>query len=134
MSSLLLLVSLLGLLPVHPKAEAQQPPPLECRDPKGRVTVPAATIRQVGHGVSQPEAIRRVRPAWPKSARPSGPTILEAVIDASGGICAVRVLKASSSDVGEAAVAALREFKYKPARFKGKAVPVRLTVVVFQDS
>jgi TonB family protein len=105
-------------------------PPLECVDAKGKVTVPASSIRQVGPGVSRPEMIQRVQPVWPEGTRPFGTTILEAVIDTSGKVCAVRILRTPSKAMGEAVVAALRASRFRPARSKGQAVPVHYVLTV----
>jgi hypothetical protein len=122
-------VLLLALaLPAQASKEAKRLPPLQCLDAKGRVVVPAAAIRRVGHGVSRPELVKQVIPDWPRG--PYGTTILESVIDASGGVCAVRVLRAPSKAVGDATMTALREFKFRPARFKGRPVAVLYTLTV----
>jgi outer membrane biosynthesis protein TonB len=118
-----ILILLLGLtVPVQP--------PLECVDAKGRIVIPASTIRQVGQGVSRPEIIQQIQPMWPEETRPFGITILEAVIDTSGKVCAVRILKTPSKAIGEAVVAALRASRFRPARSKGQAVPVRYFLTV----
>jgi hypothetical protein len=105
-------------------------PPLECVDAKGRIVVPASKIRQVGPGVSKPEIVYQVQPVWPEGVRTWGAIVLEAVIDSSGGVCAVRVLTTPSEEIGEAVVAALRATWFKPARSKGQAVPVRYFLTV----
>ena len=124
-------IFIVGLvMAVQANGQARQLPPLQCLDPVGRVVVPAATIRQVGKGVLPPEIVKQERPAWPKGEPTQGITILETVIDVSGNVCAVRVLKAPSKSLGEAAMAAVREFKFRPARFKGQAVAVRYLFTV----
>lgn len=105
-------------------------PPLECVDAKGKVVVPASEIRQVDQSVSRPEMIQKVRPEWPKGVRRLGTIIAEAVIDSSGRVCAVRILRAPSKELGEAVVAALRATRFRPARSKGKAVPVHYFVTL----
>ena len=118
-----LLVLLLGLT-------APVQPPLECVDAKSRVVVPASAIRQVGQGVSPPERIERIEPVWPEGVQQFGVIILETVIDSSGRVCAIRTLKAPSKGMGEAVAAALRATRFRPARFKGQAVPVRYILTV----
>ncbi|HEV7510017.1 MAG TPA: TonB family protein [Thermoanaerobaculia bacterium] len=123
-------ILLLGLAMSQASGQAKRLPPLQCLDSAGKVVVPAAAIRQVGKGVLPPEIVKQVWPAWPKGAPPYGITIIESVIDVSGNVCAVRVVKASSKAVGEAAMAAVREFKFKPAKFNGKGVAVRYLLAV----
>ena len=109
---------------------AQNLPALECLDQNGRITVPASKIMRVGQGVSRPEILGWIRPEWPKDVPPFGTTILESVIDATGRVCAARVLKTPSKAVGEAAIAALRKSKFKPAKMNGKTVPVLYIITV----
>jgi TonB family protein len=124
-------IFLVGLaMPVQASGQAKQLPPLQCLDSAGRVVIPAAAIRQIGKGVSPPEIVKQIRPAWPKGAPTYGNTILETVIDVSGNVCAVRVLKTPSKGLGEAAMSAVREFKFRPARFNGQAVVVRYLFTV----
>lgn len=118
-----LFVLLLGLA-------APVQPPLECIDAKGRVVVPSSAIRQVGQGVSRPEVIQRIQPVWPKGVRQWGAIIVEAVIDTSGRVCATRILGTPSKEMSEAVVTALRETRFRPARSKGQAVPVRYVLTV----
>lgn len=120
-------------LPAQAKDQAKRLPPLQCLDAKGRVVVPAAAVRRVGHGVSRPELVKQVRPDWPRGRQRLETTILESVIDASGDVCAVRVIRAPSKVMGDAASAALREFKFKPARFKGRPVPVLYFLTITPD-
>ena len=118
-----LLILLLGLtFPAQP--------PLECVDSKGKVVVPASKIRQVGPEVSRPEVTQRIQPVWPKDVRQLGTIIVESVIDTSGRICAVRILRAPSKELGEAVGAALRATRFRPARSKGQAVPVHYVLTV----
>lgn len=126
------LALLLGLAPAN--GDLQKLPPLECVDAKGKVVLPAAKIQRVGPGVSRPEMVQRVQPVWPQGVRVLGTTILEAVIDASGAVCAVRILKAPSKDIGELVAAALRASKFSPARIKDRAVPVYYVLTVTLDA
>ena len=105
--------------------------PLQCLDARGRVVVPAAAIREVGPGVSRPEIVEPLRLTWPEGSQPLGTIILESVIDASGRVCAVRVLKTPAKAISERAVAALRKSTFKPARLKGQTVAVRYLLAGF---
>jgi len=105
-------------------------PPLECLGAKGKIVVPAAKIRQVGHGVSRPELIEPIRVVWPRGIQPLGTIVIEAVIDTAGRVCAVRVIKPSPEAMKEAAKAAVREARFKPATLKGQAVPVRYFLAI----
>ena len=123
------LVLFLSLFCFLKAGAAQKLPALECLDQSGRITVAASKIMRVGQGVSRPEILDLVRPEWPKNV-PFGTTILESVIDATGRVCAARVRKTPSKAVGEAAIAALRKSRFKPAKMNGKAVPVLYIITI----
>ena len=55
--------------------------------------------------------------------------ILETVIDANGGVESVRVLR-SVSLLDQAAVDAVKQWRFTPAMLNGQAVPVVMTVTV----
>ena len=115
----------LGLaVPVQAGKGARKLPPLQCLNERGEIVVPAAKVKKVGHRVSRPELLTSIRPVWPEGSRVFGTTVLEAIIDSSGRVCAVRALKAPSPEIGKAVEAALREAQFKPARLDGKPVPV----------
>ena len=76
----------------------------------------------------------RVEPVYPEVARrsrESGVVILEAVIEADGGVSDLAVLKATREPLlDEAALRAVSQWEYQPATKEGKPVPVYLTVTV----
>jgi protein TonB len=58
-----------------------------------------------------------------------GDVTLDALIDETGRVTRVKII--SGSDLlQEAAAAAVRQWKYKPATLDGNAVPMHLTVTV----
>ena len=81
--------------------------------------------------VEPPRLIRRVEPAYPEAARRArmaGVVVVEAVISARGEVQDARVTRAVSPLLDAAALAAVRQWTYEPARVKG--VPVRVYVTV----
>jgi protein TonB len=56
--------------------------------------------------------------------------ILEAVITTSGDVQQIHVLRSVNPLLDEAAVRAVRAWRYRPATLNGRAVPVYLTVTV----
>jgi len=86
-----------------------------------------------GGDVHAPVVLERVEPDYPESARRArlqGIVILEATITTSGEVRQVRVLKSVNPLLDEAAVRAVRAWRYRPATLNGRAVPVYLTVTV----
>ena len=83
-------------------------------------------------GIVAPRKIVDVAPVYPALAqqvRKEGVVILETVIDANGGVESVRVLR-SVPLLDQAAVDAVRQWRFTPAMLNGQAVPVVMTVTV----
>ena len=90
-------------------------------------------VKTVGGGVSAPVLVKRVEPEYPeevtKTARAdSSPLTVEAVVSSSGSIIDPVVLSAANSDLHPYVLAAVRKWRYKPAREKGKTVPVFIMI------
>jgi len=83
-------------------------------------------------GIQPPRKIVDVQPTYPEHARAvrqQGIVILETVIDAKGMVENVRVLRGYPL-LDEAAVAAVRQWRFMPALLNGQPVPVVMTVTV----
>ncbi len=88
-------------------------------------------------GVSFPELIpeSKIDPEYPEAARRAqleGSVILQAVIVRDGTVEEIRVLRCSQNGVGfeEAAIEAVRLWRYRPAKQSGRPVDVYFTVKV----
>ena len=82
--------------------------------------------------VRPPELLLKVQPQYPEIARRArieGKVVLEAVIDGSGNVVNVRVLR-SVPLLDGAATEAVKQWKYRPARQNGRPVKVYFTVIV----
>ena len=80
-----------------------------------------------------PIEVTRVKPQYPEAARKArmqGVVILEAIITKTGDVESVRVLRGLNPLLDSAAIRAVQQWKYKPATFNGRPVPVYLTVTV----
>lgn len=99
--------------PARPPARAQEPVPVG-----GRVTAPART-----HYVAP------LYPAIAQAARVSGLVIIRATIGLDGLVVDARVLR-SMPLLDQAALDAVRQWRYTPTRLNGEIVPVVMTVTV----
>jgi TonB family protein len=76
--------------------------------------------------------VHKVVPAYPRlmqSARIPGSVVLDAVIEPDGSIGDVRVLSSTNDQFAQAAVAAVKQWKYAPIGFEGiVTVTVNFTV------
>lgn len=83
--------------------------------------------------VAAPVLIHRVDPVYPDVAiktKTQGVVVLEAIIDRAGEVVGVEVLRDIGMGCGNAALQAVRQWRYRPATLNGRAVAVYLTVTV----
>jgi periplasmic protein TonB len=100
------------------------PPPLPPAAPR--------TPIRLHSGVKAPLKVVHTAPVYPpiaQSARVQGTVILEAIISDAGLVESVRVLR-SVALLDDAAIAAVRQWRYQPALVSGTPVPVIITVTV----
>ncbi|MGE3273692.1 MAG: energy transducer TonB [Vicinamibacterales bacterium] len=91
----------------------------------------SAPVR-VGGAIQPPTKIRDVSPIYPaiaQAARVQGLVILEATIAADGRVSDARVLR-SVPLLDQAALDAVRQWRFTPTRLNGEPVPVVMTVTV----
>ncbi len=84
-------------------------------------------------GMTKPEPIRQVQPRYTEKARQAGvqgTVILEAIIDEQGNVTDVRVLRGLPMGLDREAVAAVQQWKFKPAMMASKPVKVYFTLTV----
>ena len=75
--------------------------------------------------LTTPSVLTRVEPKWPvlPELRDGGPVVLQVVVDASGAVADVHVLRSLPS-YERAAVDAVRQWKFAPATRHGSPVPI----------
>jgi len=87
----------------------------------------------IGGDVSAPVEIERVSPVYPPLARAAGSqgvVVLMAVIRRDGTVGDVKVVRGLGMGLSEAAVEAVRQWRYKPALQNGVPVDVYMSVAV----
>ena len=110
-----------GVLPVAPVV---LPPPPDPPRPSGPVRVADLPVT--------PRKIGDLRPVYPEIARAAhveGTVILEAVLDTSGRVTQLRVIQ-SSPMLDQAALDAVRQWRYTPSLYGGHPVSVLMTITV----
>ena len=99
-----------------------------------RQSLPAgAPIFEIGAGVSQPVLTKQVGPEYSDEARRNrvqGTVDAVAVVRDDGTIAAAEVIKTVGYGLDEKAVAAVKQWRFKPALKDGSPVPVYLTISV----
>ena len=95
--------------------------------------VPATPTRiRISQGVTKGLLIQRVEPAYPtlaRAARVQGDVILSAVIDINGQITNLQLVSGHPMLV-PAAIAAVKQWRYKPSLLNGQPVEVETTITV----
>jgi len=95
---------------------------------------PQLPAPKLADGVAEPRVVEKVSPMYPEAARKArtqGAVVLGLTIGADGQVLDVAVLQAQPDGLTEAAVAAVKTWRYEPARTSsGKKVPVELTVTI----
>lgn len=105
-------------------------------DPVPAASVSLGPLGQDTAGLVLPVAVPgRARPEYPRAgrrARLEGTVVLKAVIDKDGDVVSIHVVSRPTADVGfsDAAVAAVRQWRYTPGQYGGEPVAVEITVVV----
>jgi protein TonB len=93
---------------------------------------PTGPIR-VGGQIKEPRKTHEVRPLYPEIARKArieGVVILEITVDKQGNVENVKVLRGLPMGLTEAAVDAVKQWKYEPSTLNGRPVEVLVTVTV----
>jgi protein TonB len=86
----------------------------------------------IGGDVKSAKLISSVSPVYPilaKNQHVSGDVRLDALIDANGRVTTMKVISGPTL-LRQAAMDALRQWKYQPAALDGKFVPMHLTVTL----
>jgi protein TonB len=87
---------------------------------------------RVGELVQPPQKVVDVRPVYPDIARIThvqGTVVLEAVLDRSGRVSQVRVVS-SKPLLDQAAIDAVRQWRYTPTTLHGLPIEVLMTITV----
>jgi len=109
------------------------------RDARRVATQPAVQFQpgggepvRVGGNIAEPRKLRDVRPEYPEiaqAAKVQGIVILEVVIDEAGDVTDAKVLR-SIPLLDQAALDAVKQWRYTPTMLNGTPVPVIMTVTV----
>jgi TonB family protein len=104
------------------------PPPPPPPAPQGRVV---DAIR-VGGNIPAPKKIKDVKPVYPaiaQSARVQGIVIIEATIDVDGSVADTQILR-SIPLLDQAAIDAVRQWRFVPTLLNGQPTPIIMSVTV----
>lgn len=86
-----------------------------------------------GSGIEPPRLLREVKPSYTDEARRqniAGEVVLEIVVGENGSVRDVRIVRALGYGLDERAIAAVRQWRFAPARRLGAPVSVMVEVAV----
>lgn len=78
---------------------------------------------------SMPQLLTEMRIPYPEEAKKAGiegPVVMELLIDDQGQVRQVNLMKGPGFGLNEAALAAIKNFKFRPARIQDQAVAVKI--------
>ena len=87
---------------------------------------------RISQGVTRGLLVQKVEPQYPtlaRAARVQGDVVLSAVIDTNGQITNLQLVSGHPMLV-PAAIAAVKQWRYKPTQLNGEPVPVVTTITV----
>lgn len=93
-------------------------------------------VKPDGGPISEPKKVKDVRPGFPEEALKGGlfgGVVLEAMVDAKGSVSEVKVLN-GDPPLTDAAIEAVKQWRYRPSLLNGEATAVILTITVRFDS
>lgn len=99
-------------------------------DGTGSLEEPTLTV---GGDVKAPIIVKRVEPPYPALAvkmKKEGVVVLQAIIDREGNLRDVQVLRSPHPVLGDAALAAVNQWKFKPGTLNGNAVKTMFNLTV----
>lgn len=88
---------------------------------------------RAGSGITPPSIIREVKPDYPQDARRrglEGDVVVEIIVRADGSVGQVRLLQGLGGGLDERAIAAVRQWRFDPARRRGTPVDVVVEIAV----
>jgi protein TonB len=96
---------------------------------------PPARVVRIGGGIVAPKLVKQVKPVYPQLAvmsRAKGLVILEATVDVRGYVKSVKILR-SQLLFDEAAVEAVKQWRYQPLLLNGEPTEFILAVTMYFD-
>ena len=105
----------------------------EASTPEDLAMFRAGFFEPLPPGAARPVKVHDVAPEYTERARAAriqGVVILRIAIDREGDVADIEVLKGLQMGLTEAAVEAVKQWKYEPAAIEGEPVPVNRNVTV----
>jgi protein TonB len=115
-----------------PSIDASQPSSGEPFTLSGSHSKEPTAPLPIGGDVVSAKLLKSVPPVYPPAARSQrvgGDVKIDALIDVSGNVSTMKVISGPTL-LHQAAMSALKQWKYEPAKLDGNPTPMHLTVIV----
>lgn len=96
----------------------------------GVTTTAQQQVYDAGNGVTFPVLVKEVKPTYTPEAmakKIQGSVLLKAVVLANGHVGEVAVVESLDSELDQQAIAAMKQWEFKPGTREGKPVAVRIS-------
>jgi TonB family protein len=83
--------------------------------------------------IIEPKLVKKVEPVYPDEAKEAGlegAVVLEGTTDKKGKVVKVKIIRGEHEILNNAAIAALKQWEYRPFIISGKPIPVEFTVTM----
>ena len=111
------------------KVVIDRPDQLTVAEPRNAsATYPPDVFRSCDTGVQPPVLVRERKPLWPAGPAMGGTVVLRAVVDPTGGVRDMRIVRSVDPAMDAAVQNAVGEWRFRPGLLKGTPVPVVVTV------
>lgn len=90
-------------------------------------------VDENGKPIDVPKLVKKVNPAYPAEAKKEkvmGAVVLEILIDQKGKVAEAKAVKSVDDRLSKAAIDAVKQWEYEPAKVEGKPVKVKASVTV----
>jgi TonB family protein len=127
-----LVLGVLTVSPLSPAAQVPTPGQTSAQAPQTEPWPPAG-VERTGAGIQMPSVVKEMKPNYTRDAmdaRIEGVVEMQAVVETSGKVGQVRVVRSLDKEHGldEEAVKALKQWTFNPGKKNGEVVPVLVNI------
>jgi TonB family protein len=133
LGSALLLTASAQDAPAPATADNKAPDPAKAAPDTSTADKPLPKMVRVSAKVAQTHLEKQVPPRYPARAKADiiqGTVEMKVLIGTDGSVTDIQVVHSPRNDLSESAVAAVKQWKYKPFTIKGVAIPTETTINV----
>jgi len=113
------------------KVVIERPEQLKVAEPRNAPAIyPPDVFRSCDAGVQPPVVVRERKPMWPVGRKVGGTVVLRAVVDSTGRVRDMRIVRSVDPSMDAAVQDAVGEWRFRSGVLNGAPVPVVVTIEV----